>query len=178
MVNDKRKMIDMARYSKKYTVMDIETTGLLPWYGDRITCICAKDSDGDKFAAVRKDERLLVESFIKWLTARHGNNDCLLITKNGKSFDIPFIMARIAMMKELTEAEKAILNCDHFDLEEITCGRISLNDTARLLKCTPKSGTGEHAIELWEEGRYHELKAYCMQDVETTEEVYLKWLGL
>ncbi|MBW1796130.1 MAG: ribonuclease H-like domain-containing protein [Deltaproteobacteria bacterium] len=168
----------MAHDSKKYIVLDIETTGLLPWYGDRITCICAKDSDGKKFSSTRKDERALIDSFLEWLNAKHGNKHYLLITKNGKCFDIPFIMARIALMKELTEAEKAILNCDHFDLEEITYGRISLNDTARLLKCTPKSGTGEHAIELWEEGRYHELKAYCMQDVETTEEVYLKWLGL
>jgi DNA polymerase III epsilon subunit-like protein len=29
---------------EKYIVLDIETTGLNPWYGDRITCICAKDN--------------------------------------------------------------------------------------------------------------------------------------
>ena len=168
----------MTDESRKYIVLDIETTGLLPWYGDRITCICAKDSDGDKFTAIRKDERLLVESFLKWLATRNGNNDYLLITKNGKIFDIPFIMARMALMKELTETEKVILNYEHFDLQEVTTKRVSLNDMAKLLKCTPKSGYGLKAIRLWKEKRYDELKAYCMQDVETTEEVYLKWLGL
>lgn len=168
----------MVHKSKKYIVLDIETTGLHPWYGDRITCICAKDSNGDKFSAVRKDERLLISSFIEWLTLKHHVNDYLLITKTGKGFDIPFIMTRIALMRELTETEKGILSYDHFDLDEITHGRISLNDTAKLLKCTPKSGTGKNAIKLWEQKRYSDLEKYCMQDVETTEEVYVKWLGL
>jgi hypothetical protein len=29
---------------KKHITFDIETTGLNAWYGDRVTCICAKDS--------------------------------------------------------------------------------------------------------------------------------------
>ncbi len=168
----------MPRTSKKYIVLDIETTGLQPWYGARITCICAKDSEGDRFSATRRDEGRLIQLFLEWLTKKHDPNVYLLITQNGKEFDIPFIMARIAMMKELTEADKGILDYEHFDLQDIVYWEISLSDLARLFKCTPKSGTGKNAIKLWKEKRYDDLKKYCMQDVETTEEVYLKWRSL
>ena len=49
---------------------------------------------------------------------------------------------------------------------------------AELLGCTPKSDTGKDAIKLWREERFKELKKYCMQDVETTEEVFLGWRKL
>jgi hypothetical protein len=44
--------------------------------------------------------------------------------------------------------------------------------------CDSKSGKGEDAIELWRQGRFDELKAYCMQDVEVTWQVYHKYKKL
>ena len=66
----------------------------------------------------------------------------------------------------------------HFDLQEITEKRVSLNDMAKLLGCKLKSSTGQDAIKLWEQGKYKELKEYCMNDVDVTEEVYLKYKAL
>jgi len=164
--------------NKKYVVFDIESTGLLSWYGDRITCICAKDSDGNRLSMVDKNENSLIKSYLEWIKKRSPNN-YFIITKNGKQFDIPFILARLALQKKPGFKEGLfILDYEHLDLHEITSKQISLQVMAELLNCTFKSGVGENAIKLWNEKRYDELKAYCMQDVETTEEVYLKWLSL
>ena len=160
--------------------MDIETTGLNPWYGDRITCICGKDSDGKRFGMVHQDELNIINQFLNWVLIDRESEDIFLVTKNGKQFDIPFIMARFTLNCGLApkDIELFLLIYDHFDLQEITRKRISLQAMAELLGCTPKSGTGMNAIKLWDEGRYDELKEYCAQDVDTTEEVFLKWKGL
>ena len=164
--------------NKKYVVFDIESTGLLSWYGDRITCICAKDSDGNRFSMVDENENSLIKSYLEWIKKRSPNN-YFIITKNGKQFDIPFILARLALQKEPGFKEGLfILDYEHLDLHEITSKRVSLNDMAKLLGCIPKSGTGLNAIKLWNDGRYDALKNYCAQDVNTTEEVYLKWRSL
>jgi len=159
-------------------VFDIESTGLLPWYGDRITCICAKDSNGNRFGMVDEDEQKLIDSFLNWIGQR-SYKEFFVITKNGKQFDIPFILARLA--KKNSRGQKNglfILDYEHFDLQEITDKPISLNNMAKLLNCILKSATGNDAIKLWKERKYDELKAYCAQDVDTTEEIYLKWLKL
>jgi len=164
--------------TKNYICLDIETTGLRPWYGDRITCICAKGSKGKKYSDVNRDEEMLIEMFLKWMLSK-PMEEHFLITKNGKNFDIPFILTRLSLKRDLCEAgDLFILKMPHFDLQEITSKRISLQVMAELLGCNPKSGTGENAIKLWKEKRYDELKAYCMQDVNTTIEVFETWKKL
>jgi hypothetical protein len=64
---------------------------------------------------------------------------------------------------------------EHLDLHDLTEKRVSLQSMAQLLGCTLKSGTGLNAIKLWNECKFDELKAYCKQDVDATEEVFLKW---
>lgn len=162
----------------KYVVFDLESSGLLAWYGDRIICICAKDSDGNKFGMVDDDEEKLIDSFLNWLCQRSCNK-YFIVTKNGKQFDIPFILVRLAKKSKLVRRNGLfILDYDHFDLQELTKKPISLQSMAEILNCRLKSGTGKDAIKLWIEGEYDELKAYCAQDVDTTEEVYLKWRRL
>jgi len=164
--------------NKKYIVFDLESTGLLFWYEDRITCICAKDSDGNRFSMVDENENSLIESYLEWIKKRSPNN-YFIVTKNGKQFDIPFILTRLALHNKLRFKKGLfILNYEHFDLHKITSKRVSLNDMAKLLGCIPKSGTGLNAIKLWNDGKHDELKNYCAQDVNTTEEVYLKWCSL
>jgi uncharacterized protein YprB with RNaseH-like and TPR domain len=165
---------------EKYIVLDIETTGLNPWYGDRITCICAKDNEGNRFKMVDEDEETLLIKFTEWMTEKNPA-DFLFLTKNGKLFDIPFIISRYNFIVEgsaLDKIQEKLTAYDHFDLQEITKKRISLQSMAELLNCTPKSGTGENAIKLWENKEYNKLNEYCSQDVDTTEEVYLKWKSL
>lgn len=163
---------------KKYIVIDIETDGLWPWYGNRITCICAKDSYGDNFQMTDHDEIKLINSFIEWLQSKTPQ-EYFLITKNGKQFDIPFILTRLAIKTgAYPEDAYSLLMFDHLDLQELTKKKIPLDDMARLFKCRLKSGTGENAVMLWKMERFDDLLNYCMQDVEITEEVYLKWKNL
>ncbi len=166
-----------------YVVFDIETTGLNPWYDDRITCISAKDDEGNWFSEVCnefKNERYCIRKFIFWLREKE---DKLLVTKNGKGFDIPFILSRLSKPSKridiiLVLALSVFKKEEHFDLQEITSKYISLKDMAKLFSCEPKSGDGISAIKLWEEKRYDELKSYCEQDVNVTEQVYLKYKSL
>jgi predicted PolB exonuclease-like 3'-5' exonuclease len=127
---------------------------------------------------VDNDELKIISSFLDWMKKRPPAR-YLLLSKNGKQFDISFVLTRL-VLQDNPSLKKGlfILEYEHFDLQEITDKRISLNDMAKLLACAPKSGTGKNAIKLWEEKRFEELKKYCTQDVELTEEIYLKWLGL
>ena len=115
---------------------------------------------------------------MKWLKVRSSATH-LLITKNGRMFDVPFILARMVLLRDLSpESGFFILDYEHLDLHELTDKWVSLKDMAKLLRCMPKSGSGKQAIKLWNDKRYEKLQAYCMQDVKTTEEVFVKWSRL
>jgi len=162
---------------KKYVVFDIETEGLHPWHNDRITCICAKDSDSGIFSKTDEDESQLIQDFLEWVYKRNSK-EYRLVTHNGDCFDIPFILTRAV----LHGFNKAFLNnifaFNHFDLAKISGKRISLNNLAKLFCCKQKTGSGRDAIRLWKEKRFEALTKYCMNDVEVTEQVYLKHLNL
>ncbi|MFC1863909.1 ribonuclease H-like domain-containing protein [Thermodesulfobacteriota bacterium] len=161
--------------NEKYIVLDIETDGLCPWFGNRITCICARDSTGYKFVMTDHNELKIIKSFLGWLKPR-SREEYFLVTKNGKQFDIPFILTRLAIRSHVNDKNALhLLLYEHLDLHELTKKKVSLNDMARLFKCRLKSGTRKNAIRLWRAERYDDLIKYCMQDVETIEEVYLKW---
>ncbi len=163
---------------ESYIVFDLEATGLHAWYGDMVTCICARDSRGEQFQMASEDEREIILAFLDWLKPRPPDQH-VIVTKNGKQFDVPFILTRMVIRDmDRPDLRRLLLAFEHVDLHEITSRWVTLSDMARLLKCAPKSGTGEGAIRLWKEKRFEELASYCMQDVLTTEEVFLKWRRL
>ena len=158
---------------KKRITFDIETTGLNPWYGAQITCICARTQDGESFSMASEQEDNILECFVNWLSYREQET-FFLLSKNGKMFDVPFIIARALILGLNTEDFLELLDYDHFDLQGITKKWISLDDMARILRCEVKSGTGLDAIRLFKEGKLEDLEAYCMQDVNVTEQVFLR----
>ena len=163
-----------------HITFDIECTGLNPWYGDYVTCICAMDSNNETYQICSKKEQEMIHGFLDWVFLR-SPEAYFLVTKNGRMFDVPFLCARLVLSpgtdKESNSAIQRLLSYDHFDLQDLTQKWVSLSDWATILKATPKLGDGMNAIRLWDEGRRKELLAYCMQDVETTDEVFLKWRG-
>lgn len=160
-------------WMKNKIIFDIETTGLNAWYGHQITCICAKATgiNGDAesyFSFASADEKKILQDFLEWIK-RFPKHE--LITKNGKAFDIPFILTRCVML-EMEEIPYYLLSMKHFDLHEITDRWVSLNDMAKLFNCVEKSGKGKDAIDLFVNYNLKELEEYCMQDVVVTNDVY------
>jgi uncharacterized protein YprB with RNaseH-like and TPR domain len=162
---------------KKYVVFDIETEGLHPWHGDRITCICAKDSDGNRFKMAQANERDMIQQFIIWMKRREPT-DYILITQNGNHFDIPFLCTRMVILGFGESIYLYLTYYPHFDIAKITDRHISLNDLAKLFGCKQKTASGKDAIRFWKEKRFEALTKYCMNDVEVTEQVYLKHMML
>ena len=154
----------------KYIVFDIETTGLNPT-SSRITCICAKSSNGGSYNGCHHNERGLIKDFLKWVKKEKIN---LLISANGKDFDIILMRAYI---KKLETKQVLFLNkYKHFDIiNDITDKKISLNNLAKVYGFALKTGDGKEAIKLFQDGKFDKLMDYCMNDVELTEKIYLKY---
>ena len=165
-------------FENRYMIFDIETTGLDPLFS-RITCICGRFSDSrETIELAGDDEKEILLSFIKTLQL----NDKLslrLISANGKGFDIPFIITR-CYLNEIPYSEVSfLLKKNHFDIiNDITDKRISLNNLARLFSLNLKTGNGFHAIQLFKDGKFLELREYCMNDVDLTENIYLQFLKI
>lgn len=153
--------------------LDLETTGLSPWYGKKITCICAKDSEGNVFQESLKNmnEGILIRYFLNWVKERQ---DYTLVFHNGMKFDIPFLCARACANGFNYEKFKFILWMRFADTMNVVSKWIKLNDLAILYGVARKNGDGAGAIELYNRGRFEELEKYCLQDVEVTKQVYEK----
>jgi len=152
----------------KYAVLDIETTGLNP-IDFQVTCICTKDSEGYWRNGFVGDGNFTEEHLIKnVINNLEKKKITTLITKNGKMFDIPFLIVRNPESAEFLKGLK------HIDIQEYTKGRVRLTDMAYLLGTENKIGKGEDAIQLWKDKEYTKLVEYCKQDVEVTEQCYLR----
>jgi len=156
--------------NKKPIFLDIETTGLNPTYGNRITAICAK-AGNDEFKQTHIYEMNILDEFNKFMHL-HPKEDYKLVTKNGKMFDIPFIVNRWVQQPANYEDIKYLVDYEHFDIQEITKKRISLADMTRFYGIQNKSASGLEAIEFWKNKEYQKIVNYCWDDVLITEKVY------
>lgn len=90
-----------------------------------------------------------------------------LIGFNIKNFDIPVLQPY---------ATYDISRIPAFDLLEDIANvlgfRISLDSLAKATLKSEKSGDGLNAVKLYRAGRMDELKAYCLQDVALTKDLY------
>lgn len=155
-----------------YVVVDCETTGLSPLYGDRLTCIGARDNLGNSFCESLENEWALIQKFLVWLTARSTHT---LVTANGRDFDVPFIVIRATLLGIPSSDFHFLPAMAHFDLQTVTKRKVSVDDMAKLYGFAGKSGNGFDAIRLWEHRKIDELKRYCMDDVLLTERLFLKY---
>lgn len=173
----------------RWLVFDIETTGLDPMK-DLITTISMTDEELDSQTEIIKsadEEAKLLSWFLKKVNERPLSS---LVTKNGKKFDVPFIICRSIVHKlPLLDIYTAFASKKHIDLQELTKGWVKLDDMATLMRLgSNKTMTGLMAITVWknavglEEKGEHErasrlfdtLKDYCMTDVMLTMEIALK----
>lgn len=147
---------------EKYIVFDIETTGLNPAFYDEITCICAKDSNGNEIQIIQDKEinyfeQDMILDFLEWLGDRK-NAFKILVTCNGIDFDIPFILQRMLRLGIMPKKDHIFLSFKQIDIQRLTSKKVSLDDMAILLKCSRKSGKGEDAIKLFKEKKIFRSK--------------------
>lgn len=160
----------------KYIVVDIETTGLSPT-DNVVTCICAKTSDADKFIQSSKNEMGLLSDFYTWLAKLKG--EFTLVTKNGKCFDIPFLITRTMFTYfpvPVSREQMNVLNCPHIDLQEVTYRNVSLEAMLDILHLPNKTDKGINAIKLFDNEDYEKLESYCWNDVLVTENLFKQFL--
>ena len=169
----------MEKINKPYKQIsiDIETMGL-DYMNHEITCVCSKADQDDgidksffKNSLRHLDEPTLIAKFIKWLKT-FSPSEYFILTKNGKMFDLPFIITRmVANNMEFTPEDREWLwSYQHVDLGDLA--RMKLDDLAQHLGVSRKNGKGIDAPKLAREGKWDELENYCMQDVDVTIECY------
>ena len=162
--------------------LDIETTGLNPWFGDKVTCICAKTLDNQRiFRECSNDEFKLLNNFDDWINQQSDYD--LLVHANGKEFDIPFLCARMLLLGfSPSWSVRLLTHMRQFDLcTDITYGeygKISLNKLAKIYNVPQKTAKGTDAIKWFKQSEYQKIEDYCYSDVLVTEAVYLKFLEL
>ncbi len=109
-----------------------------------------------------------------------------VITFNGRSFDIPFILYRSAAHRIAPTADlmpNRYSGVSHLDLMDRlkyfgAVRRGSLQYFCLLFGIEDPKGrgvSGADVQELWAEERYHELADYCWGDVRATAELYQVW---
>lgn len=132
------------------------------------------------------DEKDILETFwnlIK-IMEQAGYRFNRLISYNGKSFDVPFLLLRSAAngVKISHSLGTRSHSGFHIDLLEETCfyGKIRkfrLDLIAKMLGIESHKTEDYNGKKVWEwfdAKMYEEIAHYCYQDVELTEKVYLK----
>jgi uncharacterized protein YprB with RNaseH-like and TPR domain len=85
---------------------------------------------GQTFSEALQGEMILIDAFLEWLD-RRPPGQYTLVTCNGKHFDVPFILARLALARTLKDTYYlSILEYDHFDLAKLTIACTGIPDAA------------------------------------------------
>ncbi len=137
----------------------------------------------DDFAAqsavsfVSDDEAKLLAEF--WSTL-HQERVSSFVAHNGLSFDLPYIWRR-SVINQIRPSIRLDLRRYRDDfVYDTMCvwgnwevrGNASLSSLAGGLGLGAKSGSGDQVLQLWREGRYEEIAAYCLDDCWLTYQCY------
>lgn len=142
---------------------DIETEGDFGSGGNfanlEVTVVGVYDSHSGEYSSYLRDE-------LHKLWPLFENAD-MLVGYNSEHFDIPILnkyytgdlskIKHIDLLKEVKNSLGRRLKLDN--LAEATLGR-------------KKSGNGLEAVEWWKQGLVDKVRAYCVDDVKITEELY------
>jgi len=157
---------------KRSMVLDMETTGALPWES-KIICIGAKDAslfDQPPTVFFDEDEKVMVTDFLNWFRSGGFNE----IIGYNVSFDFRFIFSR-CMFYQIQAPE--FFAADLYDLmnvmkqvkQEYVFGFNkpgSLEDWIFFLWGESKAMTTEELLTAYAKKEYEPIIDYCRQDVE------------
>ncbi|HQU07629.1 MAG: hypothetical protein B7X04_01650 [Parcubacteria group bacterium 21-54-25] len=145
--------------------LDIETTSASAMRGrldpaqQELTVVAIHDSKTGEYSSYFKEELPRL-----WPLIEQAD---LLIGFNSDTFDIPILnryypgdLSAIHSLDLLVEVQKALGR------------RIRLQLLAEATLDRGKSGSGLKAIDWWAQGKYDEVRKYCIEDVRITRELY------
>lgn len=146
-------------------VFDIETANTLPTLARsdierlELAVVAAYDSETDAYTSYVKEE---LSAF--WPILERAE---LLVGFNSDAFDVPLLnryypgdLTKIPSLDLLVEVQNVLGR------------RIRLQALASATLGRGKSGDGLKAVEWWKEGRVDTVRAYCIEDVRITKELY------
>lgn len=166
---------------KTYLIIDAETTSLEPSENGRVTCISTSNLDNNNIISFCDiQENKILKEF--WDYIRTLNNPTL-VTFNGSSFDIPYIIHRSIVCSQ------KIAKYEHLDLRQIANSFFTSYDKrakgnlaywAAVLGIEQKTPPGAQMVQLFLEGKMEEIKKHCVEDILISQKLYerLKYCGL
>jgi len=130
-----------------------------------------------------KDEKELLSRF--WETMRKDKPNTI-VTFNGYNFDIPFLQIRSSIKgvkpaMEINPSKWKSGNSNHFDCMQVLSANQTFLNVALEISCqilgipVPENRlSGENVPKLYKAGDLDAIVEHCRQDVELTEQLYLK----
>jgi uncharacterized protein YprB with RNaseH-like and TPR domain len=166
---------------KTYLITDIETTGLDPSINGRVTCISTYNMSNNQVVSfVDKDESLVINQYWEYVNSL---NVPTLVTFNGTSFDLPYLVHRSIVrgirISKYTQIDlRQIANSFFLSYEKRVKG--SLGYWASVLGIEQKTPDGFEMVRLFAEGRLDEIKKHCEEDISITKKLFerLQMCGL
>lgn len=144
--------------------LDIETIGEFrgglpdPTVLD-LTVIAIHDSETDQYSVYTQEELAQL-----WPILERAD---VLIGYNSDHFDIPIVNKYYS--GDLTTIRSIDLLKE---IKNVLGRRLKLQSVAEATLGHGKSADGKMAIQWWKEGKYDEVKKYCIEDVRVTKDVY------
>jgi DEAD/DEAH box helicase domain-containing protein len=142
---------------------DIETIGDFGPNGDfskqEITVVGIHDSQTDQYSSFLRDELMRLWPILE--------NSDMLIGYNSDHFDIPILNRYYA--GDLTKIKSLDLLKE---IKNVLGRRLKLDSVAEATLGKGKIGHGLDAQKWWAEGKFEQVREYCLDDVRITKEIY------
>lgn len=164
-----------------YLIVDAETTSLEPSENGRVTCISTHNIDTNKTISFwGPNEQQILSDFWKYIEELKRPT---LVTFNGSSFDIPYIIHRSIVYSQRVAPLESLdlrLISNSFFVSYNRQAKGSLKYWAAALGIEQKTPPGSHMISLFLEQKYDEIKCHCEEDIMITKKLFerLKICGL
>ncbi len=141
------------------SISDSVVRGRLDIHEQELTVVAIHDSETGEYSSYTKEELPRL-----WHILERAD---MLIGFNSDVFDIPLLnryypgdLSRLRSLDLLVEVQKALGR------------RVRLQSLAEATLGKSKSGDGLKAVEWWREGKKDKVRAYCIEDVRITRELY------
>jgi len=144
-------------------VFDIETTGEFLGNGDfsnlEVAIVGAWDSETGEYSSYLKDELHKL-----WPLMERAD---VIVGYNSDHFDIPILNKYY--IGDLTKIKSVDLLKE---IKNVLGRRLKLDSVAEGTLGKKKSGNGLEAVKWFEQGLIEKVRAYCLDDVKITKEIY------